>query len=342
VAATILGIGVFAAACGNSTNDKVTASTSPQTTLRLGFFPNLTHAPALVGVEKGIFKSKLGSGIKLETKTFNAGPEAVQALFSEAIDATYVGPNPALNSYVKSGGKATRVIAGAASGGAAFVVKKDINGPNDLKDKKLATPSIGNTQDIALRNWLKSKGLNTTKEGGGDVKIQPQDNSQALQAFQQGSIQGAWVPEPYATRMVLEGGGKVLVNEASLWPNGKFPTTVLVVRTKYAKEHPDVVKKLIEGHVAAIDYIDKKEAGAKAAVNKELATITGKALKPDVMDAAWKNIEFTEDPIAAAFREVGKSAQDLGFLDKSDLGGIFDLSVLNDVLTAEGKPKVKS
>src|SRR5205823_12436983 len=194
--------------------------------------------------DKGYFASALGKNVKLETKTFNAGPEAIEALFSGAIDAAYVGPNPTVNAWQKSHGKAIKVVAGAASGGVEFVVRPTINGPEDLKGKKIATPQLGNTQDVALRYWLKQHGLTTTKEGGGDVKVQPQANADAVTAFASGAVDGAWEPEPYASQLVAK-GGRVLVDERDLWPGGKFVITNLLVRSDFLKQHRDVVKNLV-------------------------------------------------------------------------------------------------
>src|SRR5262245_54676511 len=197
------------AACGGS-------DAGGPVTLRLGHFPNLTHATAIVGVEKGIFQQELGSGITLDVKTFNAGPAAVEALFSGAIDATYIGPNPAINAWAQSRGRAVKLVAGSASGGVFFVTKSEITSVGQLRGKVIATPQLGNTQDVALRHWLKQHGLTTTKEGGGDVQIKPQDNAVTVDAFNQGAIDGAWVPEPTASRLVAL-GGRVLVDERTLW-----------------------------------------------------------------------------------------------------------------------------
>jgi NitT/TauT family transport system substrate-binding protein len=309
-------------------------------TLRLGYFPNITHATALVGVEKGIFADKLGPNVTLRTQTFNAGPNAIDALFANSVDATYVGPNPAINGYAKSKGEALRIVSGATSGGASLVVAQGINGPADLKGKTLATPQLGNTQDVALRAWLKKNGLDADTSGGGDVSIRPQDNGATLDAFKQGQVQGAWVPEPWATRLVQEGGGKVLVNEADLWPNAQFVTTHLVVRTGFLKDHPDAVKKLLEGQVAANDYVDKNPADAQKAANDQIEKITQKRLSDAVIAGAWKNLTFTNDPIASSLKKSADDAVDLGLLEKPNLTGIYDLTLLNEVLKAQGQPDV--
>lgn len=331
VIALILGTGLLAA-CGSG------SSGSGDPPLRLGFFPNITHATALVGVEKGIFAKHLGRAPK--TLTFNAGPAAAEAVFSGAVDATYVGPNPAINAYAKSHGQAIRIISGAASGGAALVVKPSIRSVADLRGKKIATPQLGNTQDVALRYWLKRQGLRTDKSGGGDVHIAPQDNSQTLQAFQQGRIDGAWVPEPYASRLILEDKGRKLVDEAALWPGGRFVITNLIASTQFLKEHPDQVRKLLEAQVEANDYINSHRADAEKAANAELAALTGKPLKQDALDATFKDVTFTDDPIASSLRTSAQHAEDVGLLDHVDLSGIYDLRPLNEVLKARGEPAV--
>src|SRR6266545_2843607 len=253
---TLAGAGVLAA-CGGSGGSSSGTKAGGETTVTLGYFPNITHATAIVGTQKGLFAKHLGSGVKLKTATFNAGPAAVEAIFSGAVDASYVGPNPSINAWAKSHGKAIKIISGAASGGAALIVKPSIKGVGDLKGKKIATPQLGNTQDVALRYWLKQHGLKTDKEGGGDVNILPQDNSQTVQTFEQGTIDGAWVPEPYASRLLIEGKGKKLIDEKTLWPGGRFVVTDLVVRTDFLNKHPDLVNKLLAASVEANDFINK-------------------------------------------------------------------------------------
>lgn len=315
------------------------AGDSGGTTVRLGYFPNITHGTALVGVRKGTYSAELGS-TRLETKTFNAGPAAVEALFSSAVDMAYVGPNPAVNAFVQSHGSAVRVIAGATSGGAALVVKKEINSAGDLKGKKVASPQLGGTQDVALRYWLDGKGLKTTQEGGGDVSVIPQDNATTLQTFQSGAIQGAWVPEPWASRLVAEGGGKVLVDERELWPDGRFVTTVLLVRRTFLENHPDAVRAVLRAHVKTNDYIAKNPDEAQKAANDQLLALTGKALKPTVLAAAWKGLTFTNDPLSSTLKEDIKHAQKVGLLKTADVSGILDLRLLNGVLAAAGEPAV--
>lgn len=317
------------AACGSDT----AAGSAPSTTVRLGYFPNVTHATAIVGVEKGIFARALGADT-LKTRTFNAGPAAVEALLSGAIDATYIGPNPAINAFAKSHGEAIRIISGATSGGAALVVEPTITSAAQLRGKKIASPQLGNTQDVALRSWLADQGLKTDPQGGGDVTIVPQDNAQTLETFRTGAIDGAWVPEPWVSRLVIEGGGKVLVDEKSLWPGGKFVTTHLVVATTFLKQHPDAVKRLLEGQVEANAFVNDHPEEAQQLVNAGIEKLTGKKLADATIQAAWRNLTFTNDPVESSLRTSAAHAEAVGLLDAVDLDGIYDLRLLHEV---EGK-----
>jgi NitT/TauT family transport system substrate-binding protein len=316
------------------------AESSEPVTLRLGYFPNITHATALVGVESGIFEEHLGDNVTLQTSTFNAGGQAIEALFADAIDASYIGPNPAINGFAQSDGEALRIVSGATSGGAFLVVKPEITSAADLKGKKIASPALGNTQDVALRAWLKEQGLSADESGGGDVSILPQENSATLEAFVAGDIDGAWVPEPWATRLIQEGGATVLVDERDLWPDGKYVTTQLIVATKFLDAHPDVVKQLLEGQVAANDFVNANPAEAQTLANDQIEKITQKRVKDEVLTAAWKNLTFTNDPVASSLTTSAESAVAIGLLDPVDLEGIYSLDLLNEVLEAAGEPTV--
>lgn len=310
--------------------------------LRLGYFPNITHATAIVGVETGIFAKDLGPNVHLTTATFNSGTPAVQALLTGAIDATYVGPNPTITAWAQSHGSAVKIIAGATSGGASLVVKQSINSPADLKGKKIASPQLGNTQDVSLRAWLKANGLKTNAQGGGDVSILPQDNATTLQAFESGLIDGAWVPEPWATRLVQSGHGKVLVDERSLWPQGQFVTTQLIVATSFLNKHPSVVNGLLKGHIEATDYVNANPAQSQTIVNQAITKITGKGLSSSVIKTSWDKMTFTVDPIAASLYKQASAAESVGLLKSVNLTGIYDLDPLNKLLKADGKPEVSA
>lgn len=322
------------AACGDDSTGAGDAST-----LRLGYFPNITHAPALVGVQNGIFQQKLGD-TALKTTTFNAGPSAIEALFSGAIDATYIGPNPAITGWAQSKGAALHIIAGTTSGGAGLVVKAGINTPQDLRGKKIASPQLGNTQDVALRYWLKQQGLKTDTHAGGDVSVVPTANSEIVTAFGSGAIDGAWVPEPHLSKLVLEQKATVLKDEKEEWPGGAFVTTHLIVSKKYLEAHPDVVKKLLQGHIAAVDYVNANRDAAAKAANSQLKGLTGNALSDELLAASFANLTFTVDPVASSLYRSAKHAEEVGLLKPVDLNGIYRLEPLNELLKAAGKPEV--
>ena len=338
-----LAIAVIAGACGGGTGNKSSGSskTSEPTTVRLGYFPNVTHAVALVGVEKGIIAKDLGTDKLDASKTFNAGPAATEALLSGGIDATFIGPSPSITSFTKSHG-AVRIVSGAASGGAALVVKPSITSVDQLKGKTIATPQLGNTQDVALRAYLKDKGFKTDAQGGGDVSIKPQDNSQTIDTFKQGTIDGAWVPEPFLSRLVVEGGGKVLVDEKNLWPAGQWVTTNLLVSKKFLDEHPDTVKRLITGLYDTVQYIKDNPADAQASANNQLGTLTGKKLSDAVIKSAFGNLTFTVDPIASSLRKQAADAEAAGLLTDAKTDGIYDLTLLNAVLKEKKEATVAS
>ena len=323
----LLAVAVLATACGGSST---AATPLAAKTLRLGYFANVTHAGPVYGVASGIYQAKLGS-TQLKTQTFNAGPAAVEALFAGAIDAAYLGPGPAVNAFLKSKGDVV-LVAGATSGGASLVVKPGITDASQLKGKKIADPQTGGTQDIALRTYLADKGFKEDKQGAGDVSILAQDNAQTLDLFKSGAIDGGWVPEPWASRLVLEGGGKVLVDEKSLWPGGTFVTTNLLVRKEFLTQHPQTVKALLEGQVEADRQIKANPTKAQTVVNAALKDLTGKSLKPAVIARAFAQIEVGEDPLAATLKVEAQHAFATGLVKEGDLKGIYDLTLLREVL----------
>jgi NitT/TauT family transport system substrate-binding protein len=336
--AAVLSLIAAVAGCSRADEGKTAPAAAsdkgPASELRLGYFPNVTHAAALVGLGKGLFTKELGSTKLVPTK-FNAGPEAVGALLGGSLDASFIGSGPAINAYAKSNGEAVRLIAGTTSGGAQLVAKPSITKPEDLVGKTIVTPQLGNTQDVSLKKWLSEKGL-TDK-----VKVTNLENAATLDAFKKGDVDAAWLPEPWSSRLVLDAGAKVLLDEASLWPDGKFPTTVLIVRTQFLQEHPETVKQLLGGLVASIDFINADKAAAKTEVNKQLLDLTGKALKPAVIDRAFGNITATADPIAAQFPQLAKDQVTAGIAKTApNVSGFADLGPLNEVLTKAGKPAV--
>ena len=340
LAAGVAAVAMLAAGC--STSSTASGSGSGDVVLRLGFLANITHEPALVGLEKGFFAKNLGKHVTLKTTVFSSGTEETTALLAGQLDAAYVGPNPAINAWQKSSGTAIKIISGAASGGASLVVKPGITSAAALKGKSLATPSLGNTQDVAVRYWLKQHGLTTTATGGGDVAIKPiKPNSAAVLQFKSGQLSGGWEPEPYATEMVLD-GGKRLVNEASLWPGGKFVTTNLVVTQSFLKDHASVVNGLLKGQIEANDYINANGQAAAQAANTELTELLGKGLDPNILTKSLTFLTFTNDPIASSLKADAQHAVAVGLLKPVNLNGIYDLGPLNKLLKAAGEPQVSS
>ena len=311
------------------------------TTIRVGAFPNITHAQAMVGKANGWFDKAMGPSSKIQWTSFNAGPSAIEALFAGAIDMTYVGPNPAINGYVRSNGEALRVVAGAASGGASLIVRNDagIQGPQDFHGKRVASPQFGNTQDVALRNWLKKNGLKTNDKGG-DVQVVPMANPDQLTLFLKKDLDAAWAPEPWATRLIHEGNGRLLVDERSLWPNGQFVIGLLVVNTKFLKAHPDLVKNWIRAHIELSDWINAHPVDAKKLLNEQIQRETNKALPAEVLNEAFSRLQVTYDPLHTALKTAAQQAFENGVLGRQmpDLSGLYDLTLLNEVL-AEKKRK---
>lgn len=331
-AKALAALGVSALAltgCGDSR--AATTASGQAAELRLGYFANVTHATALYGIATGGFQQALGE-TTLATTSFNAGPAAIEALRSGGLDATFIGPNPAVNGFAQTDGKLLRIVAGTTSGGAALVVKPEITSVQQLAGKTIATPQLGNTQDVAAKAFFEDEGL--------DVTIINQENAQTLELLRSGAIDGGWVPEPWASRLVLDGGGRVLVDEATLWPQGQFVTTHLVVRTEFLEQHPETVDALLKGLIAAHDVVATKSPEVQATVNGQIKADTGKELKPAILAAAFAKLTPTLDPIASSLAESAKDAQAVGVLRPVDLTGIYDLSRLNALLTAAGTPAV--
>lgn len=340
VAATMVLAGCGASAAPEA-DETAAATGSPAAELRLGYFANVTHAPALVGLEEGIFQEDLGD-TKLSTQIFNAGPAAIEALSAGAIDATYIGPNPSINTFIQSGGQSAHIVAGSTTGGAALVVRDGIDSAADLAGTTLATPQLGNTQDVALRSWLKEEGYATDPAGGGDVQVTPTENAQTLTLFQQGGIDGAWLPEPWVSRLVIDAGAHVLVDEADLWPDGAFPTTVLLVRAEFLQQHPETVKALLTGHLDALEWLDENAGEAATTINAKLTTDTGKPLDEAVITRALENVTFSSDPHAEAFQTLIENGLAAGTQKSGSIDGLFDLRLLNGLLTERGAKAVSA
>jgi NitT/TauT family transport system substrate-binding protein len=312
--------------------------------VRVGYFPNITHSQAVIGKSNGWFDQRLGAGARIEWKGFNAGPSAIEALFANAIDMTYIGPNPAITGYVRSRGEALRVIAGATSGGAALVVRADsgIQKPEDFRGKRVASPQLGNTQDVALRAWLRSHGMKS-RDKGGDVEVLPIANPDQLTLFLKKELDAAWAPEPWASRLVHEANGRIFLDERQLWPSGQFVTSHLIVSTKFLRDHPDIVRKWVQAHVELTDWINGHLAEAKNGLNEQIRRETGKALPTAVLEDSFSRLQVTYDPIRSSLLMSAKSAFDAGFLGRQmpDLSGMYELSILNQVLREKGRKTIQ-
>ena len=310
--------------------------------IRVGYFPNITHSQALIGLARGDFQTALGPGIKIEATSFNAGPSVIESLFAGQIVLAYIGPNPAINGFVQSSGKALRIVSGATSAGAALVVRPEANilQPADLAGKRLASPQLGNTQDVALRSYLVANGLNSTEKGG-TVQVIPTQNPQILDLFKQGKIDGAWVPEPWASRLVVEAGGKIFVNERDLWPNGDFATAQIIVSTDFLKAHPDLVKAWLKANLEITQWEVANPGEAQTLLNDQIGKLTGQKLAPEIIQQAFSRMRPTWDPIPSSLIASANSAYQAGFLkEKPNLDGIYDLSLLNEVLRSAKLPEV--
>jgi NitT/TauT family transport system substrate-binding protein len=343
VAAVIGAAALAAAGCSSSSSSSASSSATnaggsaaaAPVTVRLGFLENITHASALVGLKDGYFSKALGSAGTVKATAFSTGTQETTALLAGQLDAAYVGPNPAINTWQKSNGTAIKVISGAATGGASVVVSKGITSPAQLKGKTLATPSLGNTQDVALRYWLKQNGVTTTTTGGGDASVKPTTpNSAAVLEFKSGQIAGGSEPVPYDVQMVQD-GGTVLLTEPGV-------TTILVVTQSFLAAHPAVVSDLVKGQIQANAFIKSNPTQAETDANAELAVYTGKPLASSLVASSFKETTFTNDPDESSLTTDASQAVSLGLLKPVNLNGIFDLGPLNQALAAAGEPQISS
>lgn len=312
--------------------------------LRIGYFPNINHAQAVIGLGRGNFQEALGDDIKVKTQIFNAGPSVVEALRANAIDVSYVGPNPAINGYVVTNGEGLRIISGAASGGAVFVVRNDagIDSVDDFANKKFASPQLGNTQDVALRTYLLEHGYKT-KENGGNVEVLPAKNADILTLMKKKDIDGAWVPEPWGAKLVKEANARIFLDERELWPAGEFVTAHIIVRTEYLEDNPETIRKLLVAHIDETNWINENQDDAIQAFNIELKKLTGKTIPEDEFEAGLSRMTLTWDPLKESLFESARDAFEIGFLGDSrpDLAGIYDLTLLNEVLDEKGLPEIQ-
>ncbi|HET7336909.1 MAG TPA: ABC transporter substrate-binding protein [Candidatus Nitrosotalea sp.] len=343
IASVIIGIVILLSLTSTSfTMQSKSLSETTNDVLRIGYFPNINHAQAVIGIGNGDFQNTLGD-VKLDSQVFNAGPTAIEALFANRIDVAYVGPNPAINGYLKSDGQGLKIIAGVSSGGAIFVIRNDsgITTVHDFAGKKFASPQLGNTQDVALRSYLLKNGYKTS-ENGGNVTILPAISSDIVTMMSKKDIDGAWVPEPWGTILVKQSDGKIFLDERDIWPNDKFATALIVARSDYLQSHPDVIQKLLEAHVKETVWINNNKDESIKDFNTQLQKLTGKTIPNDVISEAFSRMDITYDPIKSSVSKSAEDAFNLGFLgnEKPDLSNIFDLSILNKVLQEQNLPMI--
>ncbi|MDQ3873553.1 MAG: ABC transporter substrate-binding protein [Thermoproteota archaeon] len=347
-----LGKGVVGSGNENSNDEGGSGGTivhgreQQQSTLRIGYFPNINHAAAVIGLGRGDFQKILGdNGIVVKTQLFSAGPSAIEALFANQIDVAYVGPNPAINGYVQSKGEALRIISGAASGGAVFVVRNDagINSPQDLANKKFASPQLGNTQDVALRKYLLEHGYKTN-ENGGNVEVIPAKTADIVTLMLKKEIDGAWVPEPWGAKLVKEANAKILVDERDLWPAGQFVSAHIIARTDYLENNPQSIKALLQAHLNETSWINNNPDEALHVFNGELYKLTGNTIPEDEYREGISRLKLTYDPIKQSLFKSANDAFDIGFLgegSRPDLSKIYDLSILNEILRERGMQQIQ-
>ncbi len=339
-AAAILILAFLPAGCSRPPSQ----SAGGKTVLRVGYFPNITHSQALIGIARGDFQKALGPKVVIKHTIFNAGPSVIEAMFAGDLDLAYIGPNPAINGYVQSKGRALRIVAGATSGGAALVVRtgSGIRSAADLAGKRIATPQLGNTQDVALRSYLASKGIQPAEQGGG-ARIIPTPNPQILDLFRRGDIDGAWVPEPWASRLIIEGGGSLLLDERELWPGGDFVTAHIIASAEVLARDPGLIQSWLKAHVEVTRWELENPQAAMALIDGEIERLVGRKLGIEVVSQSWRRLRPTWDPIAASLVQSADAAYSAGFLKtKPDLSGIYDLGLLNEVLRSTGLTEIKN
>lgn len=335
VAAVVLLAAAFLAAAAGCGNKKEEDKARP--VVKVGYFPNMTHAQALVGLSDGTFQKALGDNVTIEEHTFNAGPAEIEALLAGQIDLGYIGPVPAINGFVTSKGE-LKIVAGAADAGAVLVARKgsNIKSVSDLNGKKVAVPQIGNTQDISLRHLLSEAGLKDAAKGG-TVTIVPADNPDILTLISRGEVDAALVPEPWGSRIVKQAGASIVLDAGEVWRGGKYTTAVVIASNKFLKEHPDLVQKWLEAHVDLTERINRDKNSAKTVVNSQIEKLTKKSLPEDVLNSSFERIVVTYNPETESVREFVKLSVENGYIKGNpDIAGLFSLDLLNKVLEQKG------
>lgn len=334
---------MIAAGCNNNSGgDKDANGKYEDVVIRVGYFPNITHSQALVGLYDGTFQKALGSKVKIEEHTFNAGPAEIEALLAGEIDLGYIGPVPAINGFVKSKG-GLRIIAGATNAGAILLARKgtDITTIADLNGKIVAIPQLGNTQDISLRNLLSQANLKDAAKGG-TVTVIPAENPDILTLISKGEVDAALVPEPWGSRIIKQASASVVLDANQVWRNGKYTTAVVIVSKKFLDDHPDLVEKWLSAHVDITERINKEKKNSETIINNMIKKLTRKSLPEDVLTSSFKRMVVTYDPEKDSVEEFVKLSVDNAYIKGNpDVSGLFDLSLINKVLNTKGLQKLQ-
>jgi NitT/TauT family transport system substrate-binding protein len=337
----LLGIGCSNGSSDDARSDGADSPRAPSGDgVVVGYEPVLTHVPALVGIEMGLYAEFLPADVRLETKAINSRA-AVDSLLAGTLDAAYLNSRDAIDAYSRSGRNGIRIVAGATSGGAALVVRPDISTVGELRGASLGVFDLASAQAVALQAFLLDNGLRADAGEGGDVSIVPHAGEELVEAIRAGALTGAWVVEPWVSRLVLE-GGKVLADERALWPDGQFATTALVVRTGFLEAQRALVGRLLDGHVRAVTEAAENPVEAQRAANAVIRAQNGSAIADEVIAMAWDNLTFTNDPIASSLQKSADDASRVGAAKPVDLSGAYDLTLLNEVLARLGMDQVSS
>jgi len=335
ISASIVGI-ILVSVIGISLNS---SESTHENKIRIAYFPNIGHVVPIVGMENGVFEKNIGNQTKIETRVFDSGPQAIEALFANSVDLAYVGPGPAINGFLNSQNNGLKILAGAASGGASFIVhpNSEINSVSDFDGKKIAAPQIGNTQDVSLRNYLSENGLKTAEKGG-SVIVYNISNPDIYTLFVKGDIDGAWVAEPWATILETELGGKRLFHEEELWPDNEFASVLLIGNVNYIEKNPTIIENFLQSHHETVTWINENPIETRTVFNNFLNSHLGQSLSDDVVDIALSNILITSDPKLDSVYSFAEKADALGYLGRNgyDLSGIFyyfDTNSIDEVTT---------
>lgn len=302
------------------------SDTTHESKLRIAYFPNIGHAAPIVGIEQGYFADDLGSDIQIETRVFDSGPQVIESLFSNSVDVAYVGPGPAINGHLNSQNKNVKILAGAASGGASFIVhpNSEISSASDFAGKRIAAPQIGNTQDVSLRNYLSENGLKPAEKGG-SVVVYNIPNPDIYTLFVKGEVDGAWVAEPWATILETELNGKRLFYEEDLWPDRQFASVLVIGNTDYAKNNPEIISNFLRSHHNTVEWINENPVETRDVFNSFLKSYLGQSLSDEIVDVALSNLQVTFDPLPDSIHSFAEQADSLGYLGRNgyDISEIF-------------------